>query len=103
MIYSKDKVLETYEKIKNLELKEYFLERASEHSFYNTSKYDFQKLLNDSENIEINFREYLNNFSENVQNILSNFDFDSEILNLLIDMLYLIIEEFNESSLYLGT
>ncbi|WP_462424682.1 type I restriction-modification system subunit M [Fusobacterium ulcerans] len=100
---TKDKVLEVYEKVKTFDIKDPFLENASGYSFYNTSKYDFQKLLNDSENIETNFREYLNSFSENVQDILSNFDFDREISKLAnSDMLYLIIEEFNKPSSYLG-
>ena len=100
---TKDKVLEVYEKVKTFDIKDPFLENASGYSFYNTSKYDFQKLLNDSENIETNFREYLNSFSENVQDILSNFDFDREISKLAnSDMLYLIIEEFNKDNSYLG-
>ena len=100
---TKDKVLEVYEKVKTFDIKDPFLENASGYSFYNTSKYDFQKLLNDSENIETNFREYLNSFSENVQDILSNFDFDREISKLSnSDMLYLIIEEFNKPNSYLG-
>lgn len=100
---TKDKVLEVYEKVKGFEVKDPFLETASGYKFYNSSKYDFQKLLNDSENIEANFREYLNSFSENVQDILANFDFDREISKLAnSDMLYLIIEEFNKPSSYLG-
>ena len=100
---TKEKVLEVYEKVKTFDIKDPFLENASGYSFYNTSKYDFQKLLNDSENIEANFREYLNSFSENVQDILSNFDFDREISKLAnSDMLYLIIEEFNKENSYLG-
>ena len=100
---TKEKVLEVYEKVKAFDIKDPFLENASGYSFYNTSKYDFQKLLNDSENIETNFREYLNSFSENVQGILSNFDFDREISKLAnSDMLYLIIEEFNKPNSYLG-
>lgn len=100
---TKNKVLEVYEKVKGFEVKDPFLETASGYKFYNSSKYDFQKLLNDSENIEANFREYLNSFSENVQDILANFDFDREISKLAnSDMLYLIIEEFNKPSSYLG-
>ncbi len=100
---TKDKVLEVYEKVKGFEVKDPFLETASGYKFYNSSKYDFQKLLNDSENIEANFREYLNSFSENVQDILANFDFDREISKLAnSDMLYLIIEEFNKPTSYLG-
>lgn len=64
---TKEQVLETYEKVKHLEVYEGFLERASGYSFYNISKYDFKKLTADSAHIEENFREYINGFSENVR------------------------------------
>ena len=100
---TKEQVLKTYENVKNFEVKAPFLESASGYKFYNTSKYDFEKLLNDSENIEANFREYLNSFSENVQDILENFDFDREIAKLANNgMLFLIIEEFNKPTSYMG-
>ena len=100
---TKEQVLETYENVKDFEVKAPFLESASGYKFYNTSKYDFEKLLNDSENIEANFREYLNSFSENVQDILENFDFDREIAKLANNgMLFLIIEEFNKPTSYMG-
>ena len=100
---TKEKVLETYETIKEFEVKDSFLQKASGYKFYNTSKYDFKKLLDDSENIEANFREYLNSFSENVQDIFSNFDFEREISKLANSgMLYLIIEKFNATSAYMG-
>lgn len=100
---TKEQVLETYENVKDFEIKAPFLESASGYKFYNTSKYDFEKLLNDSENIEANFREYLNSFSENVQDILENFDFDREIAKLANNgMLFLIIEEFNKPTSYMG-
>lgn len=100
---TKEKVLEVYENVKDFEVKAPFLETASGYQFYNTSKYDFKRLLDDSENIETNFREYLNSFSENVQDILENFDFDREISKLANSgMLFLIIEEFNKSTSYMG-
>ena len=100
---TKEQVLKTYENVKKFEVKAPFLESASGYKFYNTSKYDFEKLLNDSENIEANFREYLNSFSENVQDILENFDFDREIAKLANNgMLFLIIEEFNKPTSYMG-
>ena len=100
---TKEKVLEVYENVKNFEVKAPFLETASGYQFYNTSKYDFKRLLDDSENIETNFREYLNSFSENVQDILENFDFDREISKLANSgMLFLIIEEFNKPTSYMG-
>ena len=100
---TKQKVLEVYEKVKHLEVKDGFLETASGYKFYNTSVYDFQKLVNDSEHIEENFRLYLNGFSENVQDILENFEFDREISKLAnAGMLFLIIEAFNKPNAYMG-
>ena len=54
-----EKVLETYEKVKTLEVVDGFLTRASGYQFYNTSKYTFETLLADPENIEANFKDYL--------------------------------------------
>ena len=100
---TKEKVLEVYENVKEFEVKAPFLETASGYQFYNTSKYDFKKLIDDSEHIETNFREYLNSFSENVQDILENFEFDREISKLASNgMLFLIIQEFNEPNAYMG-
>ena len=56
LIPTKNKVLETYENVKHLEVKSGFLERAAGYSFYNISKYDFQKLTEDATHIEDNFR-----------------------------------------------
>lgn len=100
---TKKKVLETYEKVKHLEVINGFLENASGYQFYNTSVYDFETLVNDSEHIEENFRDFLNGFSDNVQDILENFDFDREITKLANNgMLFLIIEAFNKPSAYMG-
>ena len=74
------KVLETFEKVKNLEVVDGFLTRASGYQFYNTSKYTFETLLADPESIETNFKDYLAGFSGNVQDVLSKFDFDNIIL-----------------------
>lgn len=100
---TKAKVLETYEKVKHLDVIEGFLETASGYQFYNTSVYDFEKLVNDSEHIEENFRDFLNGFSDNVQDILENFEFDREITKLANNgMLFLIIEAFNKPQAYMG-
>ena len=100
---TKAKVLETYEKVKHLDVIEGFLETASGYQFYNTSVYDFEKLANDSEHIEENFRDFLNGFSDNVQDILENFEFDREITKLANNgMLFLIVEAFNKPQAYMG-
>lgn len=98
-----DKVLEVYEGVKNLAVKEGFLTDASGYQFYNTSKYTFDTLLADADNIEANFRDYLAGFSDNVQDVLSKFDFDNIIKRMVeSNTLYLVIKEFNTPKGYLG-
>lgn len=98
-----DKVLEQYEKVKNLEVVDGFLTRASGYQFYNTSKFTFDTLLADPENIETNFRDYLAGFSGNVQDVLAKFEFDNVIKRMVeSNTLYLVIKEFNSQKGYLG-
>ncbi len=100
---TKQAVLEKYEEVKNFEVKDAFLTEASGYSFYNTSKYDFEKLLSDPDNIESNFKNYLNGFSDNVIDILSNFKFNNEVKTMADNrLLYVVIEEFNSKKAYMG-
>lgn len=96
-------VLEQYEKIKHLSVVEGFLTKASGYQFYNISKFTFDFLLADPDNIESNFRDYLAGFSPNVQDVLAKFDFDN-IIKRMVDSntLYLVIKEFNTAKGYLG-
>lgn len=99
-------VLETVEKVKTIkveQIKNRKLTDASGYSFYNTSNFTFDTLLSDAENIEENFRSFINGFSENVQDILENFEFDKEITKMQNnDALYSVIQEFNSQKAYLG-
>ena len=96
-------VLEQYEKVKNFAVIDGFLTKASGYQFYNISKYTFESLLADPENIEANFRDYLNGFSANVQDVLAKFDFDNIIRRMVeSNTLYLVIKEFNSQKGYLG-
>ena len=100
---TKQDVLDKYEEVKNFEVKEAFLTEASGYSFYNTSKYDFEKLLTDPDNIESNFKNYLNGFSDNIIDILKNFDFNDQVKKLVNNkLLYVVIEEFNTKKAYMG-
>ncbi len=96
-------VQDTYARVKSLAVIDGFLTRASGYQFYNTSKFTFEKLLADPENIEANFRDYLAGFSGNVQDVLSKFEFDS-IIKRMVDSntLYLVIKEFASPKGYLG-
>ena len=96
-------VLETFEKVKKLAVIDGFLTRSSGYQFYNTSKFTFDTLLADPDNIEANFRDYLAGFSPNVQDVLTKFDFDNIIHRMVeSNSLYLTIKEFNSDKGYLG-
>ncbi len=98
-----DDVLVQYEKVKHLAVIDGFLTRASGYQFYNTSKFTFETLLADPDNIETNFKDYLAGFSANAQDVLSKFDFDNIIKRMVeSNTLYLIIKEFNSEKGYLG-
>lgn len=95
---TKAAVLEKYESVKSLPMRDVLLRKASGHDFYNTSKYDFDKLLDDPDNIEANFRDYLNGFSENIQDIIEKFKFDGHITTMANKgILYIVIKEFTSS------
>jgi len=69
--------------------------------FYNDSNFDFENLLDDPENIKENFNNYLNGYSENIRDIVANFDLNKEIKKLeKNNLLYLIIKEFNKINLH---
>lgn len=81
--------------MKNVATPDVFLQRASGHSFYNTSQYSFEKLLDEPDNIEANFRTYLNGFSANVRDILEKFKFDGQIATTANKgILYIVVKEF---------
>lgn len=103
LLPTKQAVLDKYEQVKNFEVKDGFLESASGYSFYNISPFTFENLVADSEHIEANFRTFLAGFSENVQDVLENFEFEKEITKLANNgMLFLIIQEFNKKNSYMG-
>ncbi|MGM9991770.1 MAG: N-6 DNA methylase [Candidatus Bruticola sp.] len=96
-------VLALHEKLKDFQVIDIFLTEASGYQFYNTSKYTFDLLLADPENIEANFKDYLHGFSDNIQDVLSKFDFDNVIKRMVdSNTLYLVIKEFNSQKGYLG-
>ena len=91
----KDEVLKKYEEVKNLPMKDVLLRKTSGYDFYNTSKYTFEKLMDDPDNIEDNFRDYLNGFSENVRDILEKFKFDGHITTMANKrILYIVLKEY---------
>ncbi|WP_300802200.1 type I restriction-modification system subunit M N-terminal domain-containing protein, partial [uncultured Akkermansia sp.] len=53
--------------------------RVSKYDFYNTSNFDFAKLIADPDNVESNFEAYLQGFSSNIKDIVDNFDFANTV------------------------
>ena len=95
LLPTQEKVLETYEKIKQLAVKDGFLRKASGYRFYNTSKFNFEKLKADPENIKANFEDYINGFSDNVIDILANMGFYTQIERMAdAGVLYQVISDF---------
>lgn len=70
--------------------------KASKYAFYNTSKFDFQKLIADPDNIQANFENYINGYSDNVKDILEHFKFANEITTMADGgVLFVVLQEFN--------
>lgn len=103
LLPTREKVLDQYEKVKHLQVNDGFLRAASGYQFYNISKFTFESLLADPENIEDNFRDYLAGFSANVQDVLEKFKFQGIISSMAkANCLYLVIKEFASAKGYLG-
>jgi len=77
------------------------LRKASGYSFYNTSLYDFERLLNDAPNLAANLRAYINGFSDNMREVLEKFDFNNTISKLdEAGLLFLVMEKFKNIDLH---
>jgi type I restriction enzyme M protein len=96
LVPTKEKVLETVEFIEQQKIDDRSaLKSVTNYPFWNTSKFTFESLLNDSDNIDSNLEVYLDGYSPNVQEIISKFKLrnqletmkESEITYLLIEKL----------------
>lgn len=98
----KDKVVELYESLKN-EIDDVYpiIKKKTGLTFYNTSRYDLQRLKSDPNGLKMNFPNYLNGFSENVHQIIENFQLDKPVEKLLKNKkLYSLIDKFTEVDLH---
>ena len=99
---TKELVLQRYETLtaKGLQNLDGQLKKAADKSFYNISKYDFShlsnKLLEDSPNLKINIENYLNGFSQNMQEVVDKFSLRTTIETLASKgLLYKLIKKFS--------
>jgi type I restriction-modification system DNA methylase subunit len=74
---------------------------ASGFAFYNTSLYDFERLVADAPNLATNLRAYMNGFSDNMREVLEKFDFNNTIAKLdEAGLLFKVVEKFKEIDLH---
>ncbi len=99
---AKAKVLETQARFKGkLENLDPQLRKASGFAFYNTSRYDFEKLLADAPHLAANLRNYIAGFSPNMREVLEKFDFDNTISKLdEAGLLFQVLERFKNVDLH---
>ena len=99
----KDAVIETYEEFKDKlpDPSPVLLQSTGGLNFYNTSKYDLHRLGQDAGNIELNFNNYINGYSENVHEIIENFQIEKIITRLSKnDLLKNLVDKFTEIDLH---
>lgn len=86
--------------IKNKELPEIMLCKIAGFQFFNKSEFTLEKLVDDSDNLVNNFKDYIANFSSNVVDIIASLDFDKQIDKMnKNDRLLSIVKAFSELDL----
>ena len=100
----KEKAINTYNQFKDTvteDLLPPIILRETNTSFYNTSKYDLSRLKEDSHNIHLNFENYLGGFSQDVRDIIENFNLGQFIERLhKNNRLFIFCDKFTEVDLH---
>ena len=93
---TKEKVLETYEFLQSQKIEDKsILKSTTDYPFFNHSKFTLSTLLNDPDNIESNLENYLDGFSDNVQEIISKFKLRNQLETMAEgNITYSLIEKF---------
>lgn len=94
---TKAKVLKEHTEIKGKpeNIIRHKLSRITGVPFYNLSKLDLPRLLDDPNQLAPNLNSYINRFSPNVRAIMERFDFGTQVARMAEkDLLYLVIKQF---------
>ena len=96
---TKEAVVQMAEKLNKMkvegEARDGILCKTAGYPFYNTSKFDFKRLVADPDNIDSNFEAYLQGFSANVLDIIANFKFADQVRTMSDgNVLFVVIQEF---------
>ena len=100
---TKEKVLDYLPKTKGMgsEAAELLLKKQAKLPFYNKSKYDFKKLVEDPDHLASNLRNFISGFSKNARDIIQYFAFDENIEKMdKGNILFLVIKKFSEIDLH---
>lgn len=99
---TKEKVLEKAKSLKGkIENQEPVLCVVAKEQFFNASKLDMKKLLDDPQNLAANLRAYISAFSSGARDVLEKFDFDTQITRMNSgNILYMVISKFAEIDLH---
>lgn len=100
---TKQKVLDQLPKVQamNVQNIDPILNNIAGYNFHNHSKFDFDSLIADPENIAANFRNYINGFSDSARDILDNFSFEVQINKLdEANLLFMVVKRFQEADLH---
>ncbi len=77
------------------------LRKKSGFAFYNTSRFDFDRLVGDAPNLATNLRNYIQGFSPNMREVIEKFDFDNTLTKLDDSgLLFKVMERFKNVDLH---
>ena len=98
----KDEVVSLYRELKEqIDDPSPIIKKKTNLNFFNHSEYDLNRLKSDPTGLKINFPNYINGFSDNVHQILENFQIDKPVEKLLKNKkLYSLIDKFTEVDLH---
>jgi len=100
---TKEKVMKKYQAVKGSSLQNIdpILNKEAGQAFHNRSKYSFDKLVSDPNNIKDNLLEYVKGFSSNTHDIFEKFNFEEQILRLdNANLLFMVTKRFQEVDLH---
>ncbi|WP_276497905.1 type I restriction-modification system subunit M [Pontibacter litorisediminis] len=100
---TKPNVLSRFESLKHSPVQNIdpILNAEAKLNFHNRSKYDFEKLVADPNNLAANLRNYITGFSEGGREIMEYFKFEEQVNRLEeADLLFLVTKRFQEIDLH---
>ena len=97
----KDTIINLYNELKDEVDPTPIINKQTGLKFFNHSNFDLSRLKGDPNGLKVNFPNYINGYSQNVFEILENFQLEKPVEKLLKNnKLYLLIDKFTEVDLH---